>query len=103
MNKLLKNKNGVILVTILMFTSVMMILVMGIVSTNVSEVTLGQRQIDRIKYEQLLLAASLNHADDVYRGLNPTSIILYLPLDGKNYNVSTVKAGTLITASSGTF
>lgn len=48
-----RNNSGIVLVTVLMMSVIMMILAIGIIGTNVSSVTSGQRQIDRIKSEQL--------------------------------------------------
>ncbi len=52
-----KNDKGMVLTMVIMITMVMMVYTLGIVSTNVSQVTSGQRQADRIKAEQLAKGA----------------------------------------------
>ena len=85
-------ESGLILVTVLMVTSLMMILIIGIISTNVSGVLTGQKQVDRIKAEQLALAAYLLTMDRLNQGLAPTNISK--DLDGK-YFTANVAAGTV--------
>ena len=85
--RFLKNKKGIVLVTVLSVTTVLMILVIGIVSTNVSQITSGQRQIDRIKYEALNNAASLQAFDNVYRTGAAMTVSLNPTLDYHGYPV----------------
>jgi len=47
------NESGVVLVTVLAISLIMITLVVGFLSTNLNFVNVGQGQIDRIKVDQL--------------------------------------------------
>ncbi len=96
-----KNKQGIILLTVLSVTAIMMIFVIGIVSTNVSQITIGQRQIDRIKNEQWQTAINLYYFDLAYRGITFGGGTYPLSLDGKDYTI-TAGYGTAGSGLSGT-
>ena len=53
---MIKNESGVVLVTVLAISLIMITLVIGLLSTNLNFVNLGQNQIDRIKADQLAKA-----------------------------------------------
>ena len=101
MKKCLKNRQGIILLTVLSVTTIMMIFVIGIMSVNVSQVTSGQRQIDRIKNEQLEIARNLYYFDFASRGITLGGSSLPFQLDGKTYTI-TAGFGTPGTGLGGT-
>ena len=101
MKKLLKSRQGIILLTVLSVTAIMMIFVIGIMSVNVSQVTSGQRQIDRIKNEQLEIAYNLYYFDAAYRGALFGGGSYPQNLDGKVYTI-TAGYGTAGTGLGGT-
>jgi hypothetical protein len=89
--KPMTKQEGIILITVLSFTTIMMIFVIGIVSTNVGQVNAGQKQIDRIKYEQLAFGLQLDVQDQFWRNTIGTKMsFFYNALDQKNYPISSV-------------
>ena len=88
------NNSGIVLVTVLMMSVIMMILVIGVIGTNVSSVTSGQRQIDRIKGEQLARGYAAVRYSKFNQ--NPSESPVTSPpvtLDGKPYYVFETNAG----------
>lgn len=57
MLKGLKNDNGVVFVTVIVIIITMMVLVITIIGLNVSQTSLTEREVRRIKSEQLALGA----------------------------------------------
>ncbi len=53
LKKIQKNKSGVVLVSVLAISIVMIIVAVGVLNSNVNLTLSGQRQIDRIKAEQI--------------------------------------------------
>ena len=88
MNLRNKNESGIVLVTVLMLSVVMMILAVGIIGTNVSAVTSGQRQIDRIKSEQLAKGAAwVRYSKFIANPADTSPSSLYETIDGKMFTL----------------
>ena len=94
-----RQESGIVLVTVLMMSVIMMILAIGIIGTNVSGVTSGQRQIDRIKSEQLTKGAYWIAYSQL--SANPPVAPTYttVTLDGKTFTATVSGAGAGIGGS----
>ena len=92
--KIKNSESGIVLVTVLMMSVVMMILAIGIVETSVSSVFSGQKQIDRIKSEQMSRGAAwLRYSRYIANPADVTSATVTQALDGKNYDVQDQDTG----------
>lgn len=81
------NESGIILVAILVIILIMVILTIGGMGLNVSQVNLSQRQEDRVKAEQLSKGAFWLNYSNVMTGqaIQPVT----QTLDGKTYTITT--------------
>ena len=91
MVKSLKNESGVVLVTVIVMTLVMMIFAAGILGLNVSQVTVGEREVERIQAQELALGAWWQNYSTLYAGGEPDGSTFIEPMDGKNFTVITTK------------
>ena len=81
-------ESGIVMVTVLMMSAILMILTIGIVATNVSDVTVGQKEIDRIKSEQMTRGGAALRLSRYYADPTNTSNLSFSdPMDGKTYTV----------------
>lgn len=98
----MRERTGIVLITVLMMSVVMMILAIGIIGTNITAVTSGQRQIDRIKSEQLAKGTfwisysklSATPPDNTTTFVNPS-------LDGKTFTSIVSNGATTATGIGG--
>ncbi len=87
--KISGNSKGVVLVLVIILSIAMMIVTVGVVSTNYSKAIYSQHQIDRIKAEELAKGALWYHY--TYRTLqgNPGPFVPPSEtLDGKDFSVN---------------
>ena len=95
MFKILKIKNdqkGVVLVTVIVITLVMMILAVGLLGLNVSQVTQGEREVERIQAKHLAMGAWWDAYTNLYSGGDPTAGPPQTQvLDGKTFTIQTQK------------
>ena len=83
------NKEGMILLTILIISIVLSILALGIISMNVNAVSTSQGEVDRIKAEQLAKGVSWVAYSSLasYGSINSMNVI-NATLDNKTYSTS---------------
>ena len=92
--KIKNTESGIVLVTVLMMSVVMMILAIGIIETNVSSVLSGQKQIDRIKSDQMTRGAAwLRYSQYIANSADLATTTVTQNLDGKNYDVQDQDTG----------
>ncbi len=82
------NDSGIVLVIVIILTIAMMIVTIGVISTNVSQKIYTSHQIDRIKAEQIAKGAAWHLFMD--KALTNSASLPYneIILDGKTYNLS---------------
>ena len=84
----LKNKDGVVFVTVLAIIITMMVLAVSIIGMNVSQTTISEREVKRLKAE-ILTAGALSYAYANQLSSSPASSIVYNQiLDNINYNIT---------------
>lgn len=94
-NKLKTNSSGIVLITVLMTIIIMTVFTLSMMTLNLGQVMISQKEVDRIKAEQLTIGAWwLNHTR-LTNGDAPIDITE--TLDGKVYDVNT----DLISANTG--
>ena len=76
-----------VLVTVLMVVVILMIISIGILGRSSTQAVSTERQIDRIKAEQVLKGYFWRVYDELANGQLPTSPVVY-PVDGKNYTAT---------------
>jgi predicted PurR-regulated permease PerM len=96
-----KLEKGIVLISIIIVTIVISILVIGILSTNVSEVLVNQKQIDRIKAEQLAKGIFWVNYTNIYEG-NPVQNPGSVSLDGKQFTAYMTPGGAPGSGPNGT-
>ena len=84
-----RNESGVVLITVIAISFVMMVLTLSLVSINRNQITSGQRQIERLKAEQLAKGYWWRYYLATMNG-TPFVIPPAQPLNGKNYTISVV-------------
>ncbi|MFA5060223.1 MAG: hypothetical protein WC676_06300 [Candidatus Omnitrophota bacterium] len=82
------NKSGIVLITVVIIIFTLMILAVGLLSTNTNQALMSQHQIDRIKAEQLAKGAFWYN----YHNLTASAGALPPPptetMDGKTYSIT---------------
>lgn len=102
----LKMKNtdsGVVLVTVVIITFVMMILVIGLLSAHVNQSTSTEHQVERIKAEELAKGVMwMNHMYlSTVTTANSFPGTITATMDGKAYTSSVTLSGTTLYNSRG--
>ena len=83
-NKLLKSESGVILVTVIIITTILLILAYSVMSINSSQSISNLNQVNRIKAEQLAQGAFwVSYMTLITGGSAPSSVTE--TMDGKSY------------------
>ncbi len=90
LKQLSKNKQGVVLITVLMIIVVMMVLTISVISLNVSQVTFSDTEIKRIQAQSLAMGG-LAYIYGWKNNGNPSSSISYDILLGNS--TFTINAG----------
>ena|SRR3989338_8289966 len=86
----LKDDNsGIVLVTVIVMVLVMMIFSIGILGLNVSQVTTGEREVERIQAQQLAMGGWWVAYSNLYAGGNPDGTSVAETLDGKTFTINT--------------
>lgn len=94
MNTSFKNTSGMALFTIIILTTILSVIVIGIMSLNVSQVKSSQTVIDELKAEYLAQGYFYrHHQEKITTGQAlPLPTILFYSLDGKNFTLSSSNA-----------
>ena len=76
--RMIKNESGVVLLTVLAISVIMITLVIGLLSSNLNFVNVGQNQLDRIKADQLAKATFWRNFMSLTtgNGVSPTPVVL---------------------------
>ncbi len=82
-----KNNSGVVLITVVIMTVVMMVFAVGMISISTSQTIAGQHQIDRIKAEQLAKGTYWYNYQNL-KSTNTPAAMNAVNLDNKTYTPS---------------
>jgi len=88
-----RSERGVVLISVMVISIIMMVFAISVLSINVSQVTLGRRQVDRMKAEQYGKGNFWLNYNSLFNGtgaIGPQSITL----DGKTYSVTVTPVGS---------
>ena len=87
------NESGLMLVTVLIMTIIMITLAIGLLGLNVGQVTTSEREVERIQARQLAIGSWWMAYSNLYTGGNPEGTGQHTFPDGKTFTITTDMQG----------